>query len=114
MDKWKPKSPHPLPAIRRYGLAVLSVGLALAGALLLSHFHFRDVEVPLFLFAVAITSWYGGPGPVTLAVFLSAALFDYFFTEPLYNLSVQAVDLPYYVIFLSFALLIAWFSSIRR
>jgi len=46
----------------RYGLAILSVGVALAAAILLQYFHFRDAAIPLLLFAVAITSWSGGTG----------------------------------------------------
>ena len=51
---WKAKLPSPLSGIQRYGLAALSVSVALGGALLLERFGFRDVEVPLFLFAVAL------------------------------------------------------------
>src|SRR6266446_8991203 len=58
----KPQLPKPLATIRRYGLAALSVSVALGAALLLERFHFRDVEVPLFLFALAIAAWYGGAG----------------------------------------------------
>jgi hypothetical protein len=42
---------EPLSAIRRYGLAVLSVALALGGALLADRYNFRGVEFPFFLFA---------------------------------------------------------------
>jgi hypothetical protein len=52
-----------LSAIQRYGLAVLSVSLALGGALFVERFHVREVEIPLFLFAIAISAWYGGTGP---------------------------------------------------
>jgi hypothetical protein len=37
-------------AIQRYGLAVLSVALALLPALLLEHYRFHSVELPLLLF----------------------------------------------------------------
>ena len=57
--------------VLRYGLAVLSVSVALGWSLLLERFHFRNVEVPLFLFAIAITVWYAGIGPAILAVVLS-------------------------------------------
>ena len=46
-------------AIQTSGLAVISVALAMGGALFLDRFFARDVEVPLFLFAVAISAWYG-------------------------------------------------------
>jgi hypothetical protein len=59
----KPQRPKRLSRSQRYGLAVLSVSVTLGVALLLDRFHFRDVEVPLFLFAVALAAWYAGPGP---------------------------------------------------
>ncbi len=100
--------------LKRYGLAVVSVGVALATALLLQHFHFRDAEVPLLLFAVAITSWYGGPRPAVLAVILSSICFNYFFVRPLYTFYIARSDLPYFIIFASFASLLTWFAVIRR
>jgi len=99
---------------QRYGLAVLSVGIALAAALLLQHFHFRDAAVPLLLFAGAVSSWYGGPGPAVLTVLLSLMGFAYFFAPPIYSLRVAPSELPYFLIFASFAALITWFATIRR
>jgi hypothetical protein len=58
----KPQLPKPLSTVQRYCLAVLSVSAALGGGLFLERLQFRDVEVPLFLFAVAVTAWYGGTG----------------------------------------------------
>src|SRR6202021_2825231 len=104
----------PFSTIQHYGLAVLSVSVALGGALLLGHFQFRDVEVPLFLFAVALSAWYGGTGAAVLALLLSCIVFDYFFVEPLYTLDVSASDWPYYLTFASFASLVTWFSTVRR
>jgi len=98
----------------RYGLAVVSVAIALGLALFTQHYQFRDTEVPLFLFAIAITAWYAGAGPTSLALALSFASFDFFFTEPRYTLYIDGSDIPYFVVFVSFALLIAWFSAIRR
>jgi PAS domain S-box-containing protein len=103
-----------LLAIQHYGLAVLSVSLALGAAIVLERFHFRDVEVPLYLFAVAVAAWYGGPRAAVLALLLACTSFDYFFTEPRYALSISPSDLPYYLVFTSFALLVTWFSTVRR
>ena len=103
-----------LSTAQRYGIAVFSVGIAAPLALVLARLHFRNTEVPLFLFAVALAAWYGGPRPAVLAVLLSSALFNYFFTEPLYTFYIQPADVPYFVVFVAFALLIAWFSAVRR
>ena len=100
--------------VLRYGLAATSFALALGLALLAQRYSFHNVEVPLFLFAVAVTAWYAGPGPAALAVVLSIAFFDYFFTEPRYTFYVTSSDIPYLIVFISFALLVAWFSAVRR
>jgi PAS domain S-box-containing protein len=103
-----------LSTIQLYGLAVLSVSVALGGSLLLQRFDARNVEVPLFLFALAVAAWYGGTGAAILALLLSCISFDYFFVEPLYTLDVSRSDLPYFIVFASFALLVTWFSAVRR
>jgi PAS domain S-box-containing protein len=111
---WKAKLPSPLSGIQRYGLAALSVSVALGGALRLERFGFRDVEVPLFLFAVALSAWYGGTGAAALALVLSCVGFDYFFVQPIHSLDVSSSDLPYFIVFAMFALLVTWFSAVRR
>src|SRR5271169_1814141 len=93
--------------LQRYSFAVLSVAAALGTALLLDHFGFRDATVPLFICASAVSSWYGGPGPAVLAVVLSSLAFDYFFVPPLYTLYIAPSELPYFVIFALFTLLVS-------
>jgi PAS domain S-box-containing protein len=92
----------------------LSVAIALGIALSLERYHFRGSEIPLFLFAIALTVWYAGVGPAVVSVVLSSLAFDYFFTEPLYSLYIRGSDLPYYTIFVLFASLLTWFSAIRH
>jgi light-regulated signal transduction histidine kinase (bacteriophytochrome) len=49
-----------------------------------------------------------------LAVLLSSASFDYFFIEPLYSFDISVRDLPYFLIFLAWAAIVASFSAVRR
>jgi PAS domain S-box-containing protein len=114
MEQWKRQVLKPLSAIQTYALAAVSVAAALAGALVLDRYFARDVEVPFFLFAVAVTAWYGRAGAATLALVLSCMSFDYFFVQPLHTLYVSTSDLPYFIIFAAFASLVTWFSSVRR
>ena len=114
MAEQKPAVLKAGPAILRYGLAVGSVALGTLAAFLLDRYQFRGVEYPLFLFAIAITVWYAGVGPAILAVVLSSLSFNYFFTEPRFSLYVAPIDLPYYLLFILFALLLTWFSAVRR
>jgi len=103
-----------LSAIQRYGLALLSVAIALGTALFLASHNFQGVEFPLFLIAIALTVWYEGTGPAILALVLSSLAFDYYFTEPLHTFYVDHSDLAYYVMFIVFASLLTWFSTVRR
>lgn len=50
----------------RYGTAVLSVGVALGMGLFLENYKVTNVELSLFVLAVALTSWYAGTGPAIL------------------------------------------------
>jgi PAS domain S-box-containing protein len=100
--------------VLRYGLAVLSVSVALGGSLLLERFHFHNVADPLFLIAIAIAVWYAGIGPAILAVVLSGLADTYFFIEPIYTFYITRDDLPHFVIFLLFASLLTGFAAVRR
>jgi light-regulated signal transduction histidine kinase (bacteriophytochrome) len=98
----------------RYGFSVVSVAIALGVAFALQHYRFRDVELPVLTVAIAFTTWYAGAGPSVLAVLLSSACFDYFFTEPLYSFDISSRDLPYFFIFVAWAGIVASFSAVRR
>jgi signal transduction histidine kinase len=102
------------PPILRYGFSVVSVGMALGVAFALQHYQFRDVELPVLTLAIAFTTWYAGTGPCVLAVLLSSAFFDYFFIEPLYSFDISSRDLPYFFIFVAWAVIVASFSAVRR
>jgi K+-sensing histidine kinase KdpD len=101
------------PAIR-YGFSVVCVALALGAALTFQYYRFRGMELPLFDLAIVVTAWYAGAGPSALAVVLSSACFNYFFTEPLYTFEVSREDLPYFFLFAAWAAIIAWFVAVRR
>src|SRR5258707_3136531 len=91
--------------VLRYGLAVLSVSVALGGALLIERLQLSNIT--LFLFAIAVAAWYGGTGAAVLALLLSYISFTYFFVEPSHSI-------PYFILFALFAWLVSWFSSVRR
>jgi PAS domain S-box-containing protein len=114
MDSQKYRISRDLPAILGYGLAAGSVALALGIAWLLASYNFRSAEFPLFLFAIAVTVWYAGLWPGVVAVLLSSLAYNFFFTEPIYSFYVARTDIPDYVIFVLFASLLTWFSTIRR
>jgi PAS domain S-box-containing protein len=78
----------------RYGLAVISCGIALALAIPL------DSPSSCFFLAVMVSSLYGGKGPGVLSVLLSSLAFAYFFLPPKYDLWIQASSYPRFGAFL--------------
>jgi PAS domain S-box-containing protein len=106
--------PLRLTHLQRYGLAVLSVGIALGVGLLLDRFHFRVPSALLLLFAVALSSWRGGRGPAVLAAILSVIAFYWYFVEPVRTIRIYPSEIPYFITFVSFAALLSWFGTIRR
>jgi PAS domain S-box-containing protein len=116
-------------AFFRYGLAVLSVALALAVKLLLEQLHFGYPLSTSFLAAIAVTFWYAGTGPGILALVLSCAAFGFFVlpyqvdyrivlpdgsTKPVYAARSGLSHLFYFFYFTLVALVMSWFSSSRR
>src|ERR1700755_991798 len=108
--RFRPQSLKPLSRIQGYSLAVVSVSVALGAALLLERLHFSDLEVPVFLFAVALAAWYAGGGAAVLTLLLSCLSLDYFFIKPIYSLDI-AGDLPFLIIFALLASLVTWFGT---
>jgi PAS domain S-box-containing protein len=98
----------------KYGLAVVSVAIALALSLLGESQAIHKVEFPLLLMAVAVTIWYAGTVAGVVAVALAGLGFNYFLTQPLYTLYIEPADRPVFVVFLLFAVVIGSFSSRRR
>ncbi|HWC15998.1 MAG TPA: DUF4118 domain-containing protein, partial [Terriglobales bacterium] len=96
------------PVVWRYGLAVSSVAIALGISLLLAAYKIEGVEFPVFLIAIALTVWYAGTGPAIVALVLATLAFNYYFTEPRYSFYITRADIPYYLVFILFALIITW------
>src|SRR5215467_13483450 len=102
MEKSKAPPSKIVSNTQAYAIAILCFSISLGVGLALRRYTPRDVEFPLFLFAIAITAWYTATGPTVLALILSAFAFDFFFTEPYYNLLITSSDIPYYILFVAF------------
>src|SRR5882762_4520357 len=108
-----PLSPTPMPTILRYGIAVLSVAIAVV----LDFFVLRQFEAVLtpFLFAVAATVWYAGTGPGVLAIVLSVLSLNYFFLPPVFSFSpISYADFVYLAFCIFCASAVGWVSAVRR
>ena len=108
-----PSSPTAMPAILRYGIAALSVAIAIGlGFFLLQHF---EAKLTPFLLAVAATVWYAGTGPGVLAIVLSVLSLNYFFLRPGFSFSpISTADLVYLTFCIFCALAVGWVSAVRR
>jgi PAS domain S-box-containing protein len=107
-----PSSPTPMPTILRYGIAVLSVAIAIwLDFFLLRHF---DAILTPFLFAVAATVWYAGTGPGVLAIVLSVLSLNCFFLRPFSFGLISYADLVYLTFCIFCALAVGWVSAVRR
>src|ERR1039457_6718689 len=97
-----------LSTARRYGLPVISCGLALAAAIPL------DAPSSCFFLAVMVSNLFGGKGPGVLSVLLSSLAFDYFFLPPIYDLWIQPPLYPRFAAFLVPVLLITVVIEAKR
>src|SRR5258708_16691030 len=108
-----PSPPAPMPTVLRYGIAVLSVAIAIGlGFFLLRHF---EANLTPFLFAVAATVWYAGTGPGVLAIVLSVLTLNYFFLGPSFSFSpISYADLVYLTFSTLCASAVALISAVQR
>ena len=96
--------------LKRYGVAILAVLVALLLTQLLWHLH-KITIYPLFLAAVMVSAWYGGLEPGLLATVLSALVCTYFYLPPLYSLAVSGSNKVGLVQFLLVALVISFLNG---
>src|ERR1700750_861736 len=113
MEHRDPSSPTTMPAILRYGIAVLSVAIAIGLDFFLLR-HFEAILTP-FLLAVAATVWYAGTWPGVLAIILSVLSLNYFFLRPGFSFSpISSADLVYLAFCIFCGLAVGWISAVRR
>jgi PAS domain S-box-containing protein len=99
--------------MRRYGLALLFVAVALATTLLLQHL-FPYPFLFLFFAAVMTSAWFGGMAPGLFAVLISTLVVEYFFIPPFYSFAVNATEAAYFAAFIICTLVAAWVSSFNK
>jgi K+-sensing histidine kinase KdpD len=99
---------------RSYGVALLSVTVALGVTLLLRPW--LDLTItPIFMLAVMVSAWYGGWQPGLVATVLSTLAINYFFIEPLYSLQILNLEtIVRLSTFIAVAGSIGWLNQSRR
>jgi two-component system, LuxR family, sensor kinase FixL len=98
-------------AVWQYGLAVLSVAVALGITNSLERY--TTLRTPLFYIAIIISAWFGGMGPGLLAVALSTLAVDYYFA-PGNQTPALSESWPFMLLFSLSALLACWITVQRR
>ena len=97
--------------IWRYGVAIVSVAVALLITLALQNY--TDIT-PLFYAAIVVSAWYGGRGPGLVSVILATGALDYYFIPPLYTLSPNLKQASFLIGFGLLAIVTSWMSSKRK
>ena len=103
----------PRTSLLRYGVAVITVGLAL---LVTQQVGLLANRAPfaLFLAAVIISTWYGGRNPGLLAIVLSASVSTYFILLPLYSPMLGHDNILRVSTFILLSLLVSFLTSARQ
>jgi signal transduction histidine kinase len=123
MSKSEPSERSPGPAVHwwskpsaglRYGVALLSVIIALTGLCWLQAVFHDAPHVSLLLCAVMFSAWFGGVRPGLFSSVLAVFGFEYFFLPPLYTLSIEAAELPRLLVFAMSALFVGALSAAQR
>jgi K+-sensing histidine kinase KdpD len=100
--------------IFHYGVAVLAVAAAVGVGLLVDSFFHAAPFVSLFLCAILLAAWLGGPGAGLLATGLSILAFDYFFLPPVHSFVVASEDITRLSLFAITALFVVGISAAQR
>jgi K+-sensing histidine kinase KdpD len=94
--------------LQRYGLAIISCGIALAVAWPI------DAPSSCFLLAVTVSSLFGGLGPGLFSIALSSLAFNYFFLRRTFPLATEPATYLRFAVFLAAALLITGLMEVKR
>src|SRR5262245_58328623 len=96
----------------RYGLAIVSVAVALAITSYLERY--TTLRTPLFYIAIIISAWFSGMGPGLLAVALSTLALDYYFAPRGQTPAVGDESRPFILLFSLSAIFACWICVQRR
>ena len=97
----------------RYGLALGFVVVATSATFLVGNLAERPWAFPFYA-AIVASAWLG-TGPGCVAVILAAIAVEYFWASPIVSVGLTAADLPWFISFVTCAVLsLAWSTQRRR
>jgi PAS domain S-box-containing protein len=97
----------------RYGLAIMSSGVALLVYLSLHLALSENLSQTLFIIPVAVSAWYGGLGPGLLATLLCGVADQYFETDPRFSFF-DVADWKRLTLFMTTGALLTWLIETTR
>jgi len=97
--------------VLRYGLAVVSVAVALSVTLLVRS---GVLVAPVFFLAIILSAWFGGTRPGLAAALLATLAIDYFFLPPVYAWTFDGAEAPSLLVFFLSAMLVSSWSAARK
>jgi PAS domain S-box-containing protein len=105
---------HRYQRVLPYGVAIGSTTIALLITLWLTP-HLSITLLAFFYLAVVLTSWFGGISPGIVAIGLSSLFINYFFTPPLYSLTMaDSTGLIRLIVFIIIASIISFLNDNLR
>jgi PAS domain S-box-containing protein len=120
----KPNLPHwsPKPsAISYYATAVLSVAVAIIAAELITRLLHAEAIASSMLCAVIFAAWFGGLGPVLLAITLALLAFHYYLVPPVNSFTwkhdlfaVGISEVPRLILFCITSFFVAWVVTAQK
>jgi signal transduction histidine kinase len=106
-----------MPPFRALGLRRYALSIAAIAAAVLISWPLRplqDVSTPLFVVAVLVSAWYGGPGPAALAAILAVLTADFFFIAPYYSVDFNLAFVERSIGFGLVLAVVIWFAHVRK
>lgn len=101
--------------LQRYGIAVLTVAIAVASRLLLMPLLGKTGPFLTFILAIVVSAGYGGFSCGLLATGLSAVITNYFWLDPIYSLAIgQLSDCIVLILFILVGVVISWLNASLR
>jgi signal transduction histidine kinase len=97
----------------RYGVAVLSVAVAVVSLQVTLTYLMAEPYVSMFLCAIIFATWMGGLGPGLLSLALSVLAFEYFIEQSNRSLF-ELRELPRLLLFMLSSLFVIWVSATQR
>jgi signal transduction histidine kinase len=100
-----------------YLLSIIAVAAALGVRLLLQRLGVvgtSEMRMTFFLYAIAVSAWYLGTGPGVVAAILSGLVYDYFLRDSHHSLRITPAQMPFYLAFVLFAVIVTRFTAVRR